>query len=54
MPICLTFVCFFVLLLGMIVDGNAASTLKMTCSGELTNTRVDGVTLGHATSILFQ
>ena len=28
-------------------DGNAASTLKMTCSGNLTNTREDGVTLGN-------
>jgi hypothetical protein len=31
----------------MIVDGNAASTLKMTCNGNLTNTRTDGVTLGQ-------
>jgi hypothetical protein len=29
------------------VDANAASTLKMTCSGNLTNTREDGVTLGQ-------
>jgi hypothetical protein len=41
----LTFVCIFSLVLGTIVDGNAASTLKMTCSGNLTNTRADGVTL---------
>jgi len=32
---------------GTIADGNAASTLKMTCSGTLTNTRADGVTLGQ-------
>jgi hypothetical protein len=32
---------------GPIVDANAASTLKMTCSGSLTNTREDGVTLGQ-------
>jgi hypothetical protein len=31
----------------MIVDGNAASTLKMMCSGNLINTRADGVTLGQ-------
>jgi hypothetical protein len=43
----LTFVCLFVLLLGMIVDGNAASTLKITCNGYLTNTRADGVTLSQ-------
>ncbi len=42
----LTFVCIFSLVSGTIVDGNAASTLKMTCSGNLTNTRADGVTLG--------
>jgi hypothetical protein len=36
-----------VLILGMIVGRNAASTLKVTCSGELTNTRADGVTLGQ-------
>ena len=47
MPKRLTFVCIFVLILGMIVGGNAASTLKVTCSGELTNTRADGVTLGQ-------
>jgi hypothetical protein len=43
----LTFVCIFSLVSGTIVDGNAASTLRMTCSGNLTNTREDGVTLGH-------
>jgi hypothetical protein len=26
--------------------GNAASTVKLTCTGTLTNTRTDGVTLG--------
>src|SRR5215468_4579298 len=43
----LTFVCVFVLLLGTIVNANAASTLKVTCTGNLTNTRPDGVTLGQ-------
>ena len=43
----LTFVCIFSLVSGAIVDGNAASTLRMTCSGNLTNTRADGVTLGE-------
>ena len=43
----LTFVCIFSLFSGTIVDGNAASTLRMTCSGNLTNTRADGVTLGN-------
>jgi hypothetical protein len=43
----LTFVCIFSLVSGTIVDGNAASTLKITCSGILTNTRADGVTLGQ-------
>ena len=47
MPKRLTVVCILVLVLGMIVDGNAASTLKMTCNGNLTNTRTDGVTLGQ-------
>ena len=48
MPRCLTFFCIFVLLsLSTIFDANAASTLRMTCSGELTNTRTDGVTLGQ-------
>jgi hypothetical protein len=47
MPKLLTFVCIFVLGLGTIVDGNAASTLRVTCSGELTNTPADGVTLGQ-------
>jgi hypothetical protein len=43
----LTSVYIFVLLLGMMFDGNAASTLNMTCTGNLTNTRTDGVTLGQ-------
>jgi len=30
-----------------IADANAASTLKITCSGNLTNSRADGVTLGQ-------
>ncbi len=42
----LTCGCILVLVLGMIADANAASTLRMTCSGYLTNTRADGVTLG--------
>jgi hypothetical protein len=32
---------------GMTLDASAASTPKMTCSGEFTNTRADGVTLGQ-------
>jgi hypothetical protein len=47
MPRHLTFVCIILLVLGMIVDANAASTLKMTCNGNLTNNREDGVTLGN-------
>ena len=47
MPKRLTFVCILVLVLGMIIDTYAASTLKVTCTGELTNTRTDGVTLGQ-------
>jgi hypothetical protein len=39
--------CIISLGLGTIIDGNAASTLKMTCSGNLTNTGADGVTLGN-------
>jgi hypothetical protein len=31
----------------MIGNAGAASTLKVTCSGSLTNTRADGVTLGN-------
>jgi hypothetical protein len=43
------FICagIFALVFGTITDANAASTLKMTCSGSLTNTRSDGVTLGQ-------
>jgi hypothetical protein len=43
----LTSFCILSLILGATADGNAASTLKMTCSGTLTNTRSDGVTLGQ-------
>jgi hypothetical protein len=43
----LTSVCILSLVLGAIVDGGAASTLKITCSGTLTNSRTDGVTLGN-------
>jgi hypothetical protein len=43
----LTFLVVFSLVLGAIVDGNAASTIKITCSGDLTNTRENGVTLGQ-------
>jgi hypothetical protein len=42
-----TVVCIFSLVLSAIADANAASTLKITCSGALTNTRADGVTLGQ-------
>jgi hypothetical protein len=41
------FICIVALILGAIGDGNAAPTIKMTCSGSLTNTRSDGVTLGQ-------
>jgi hypothetical protein len=43
----LTFACIFSLVLGGISIGNAASTIKITCSGNLSNTREDGVTLGQ-------
>ena len=43
----LTFVFILSLVLSKIADGNAASTLKMTCNGNLTNTRQDGITLGQ-------
>jgi hypothetical protein len=39
--------CILSLVLSMIVDANAASTLRITCNGNLTNTRRDGVTLGE-------
>jgi hypothetical protein len=42
----LTILCFL-LVLGTIVDARAASTPKMTCSGNLINTPADGVTLGQ-------
>ena len=32
---------------GVILECSAASTVKMTCSGNLINTRTDGVTLGN-------
>src|SRR5262249_35119616 len=38
--------CTLALVLGAIADANAASAPKMTCSGSLTNTRENGVTLG--------
>ena len=47
MPKRFTLLCIVVLILGTIVDANAASTLKLTCTGELTNTRQDGITLGQ-------
>jgi hypothetical protein len=43
----LTTVCILSLVLGAIFNANAASAPKMTCSGSLTNTRADGVTLGQ-------
>jgi hypothetical protein len=39
--------CVFLLVLDTTFRGNAASTLKMTCTGNLTNAREDGVTLGQ-------
>ena len=47
MPKHLTLVCILVLVLGTIIDANAASTLRMTCNGKLMNTSTDGVTLGE-------
>ena len=47
MPKRLKFIFIFTLVLGTIPNGNAASTLKMTCNGSLTNTSADGVTLGN-------
>jgi hypothetical protein len=38
---------FSLILLGAVAYANAASTIKITCSGSLTNTRADGVTLGQ-------
>jgi hypothetical protein len=43
----LTSLCILSLVLGAIADGNAASAPKMTCSGELTYSRDNGVTLGQ-------
>ena len=43
----LTSLCIVSLFLGAIADANAASTIKITCNGSLTNTRADGVTLGQ-------
>jgi hypothetical protein len=43
----LTWVCILSLGLGAIADGNAASAPKMTCTGDLTNTRENGVALGQ-------
>ena len=43
---CLTFIFILPLILSAIPDGNAASTLRMMCSGKLINTSTDGVTLG--------
>ena len=42
----LTFICI-VLVLGTTVNAYAASTIKVTCNGYLTNTPTDGVTLGQ-------
>jgi hypothetical protein len=42
-----TSLCILSLVLGAIADANAASTVKLTCSGNLTNSRADGVTLGQ-------
>jgi|SRR6266550_1824912 hypothetical protein len=42
-----TFACIFSLAFAAIADGNAASPLRMTCSGNLTNTQADGVMLGN-------
>ena len=41
-----TSLCILSLFLGAIADANAASTIKITCNGSLTNTRA-GVTLGQ-------
>ena len=43
----LTFLRIPSLFLGAIANANAASTIKITCNGSLTNTRADGVTLGQ-------
>jgi hypothetical protein len=41
-----TLFCSFWLIMGATLHANAASVPKMTCSGNLTNTREDGDTLG--------
>src|SRR6516165_10783528 len=43
----LTFLRILSLFLGALADANAASTIKITCNGSLTNSRADGVTLGQ-------
>jgi hypothetical protein len=43
----LTLLYIFSLFFGTIVDADAASTVKITCVGNLTNTRADGVTLAQ-------
>jgi hypothetical protein len=43
----LTSLCVLSLVLGAIADGIAASAPKITCSGNLTNMRENGVTLGQ-------
>jgi hypothetical protein len=43
----LTSLCIFPLVLGATAYANAASAPKVMCSGNLTNTREDGVTLGQ-------
>jgi hypothetical protein len=47
MPKRITFFFVISLVFGTISDADAASTIKITCSGSLTNTRADGVTLGE-------
>ncbi len=47
MPKRLTVVCILVLVWGTTLDANAASTLKVTCIGNLTNTEAEGDTLGQ-------
>lgn len=43
----LTILSILSLILGASTNGYAASTLRITCSGNLTNTRADGDTLGQ-------
>jgi hypothetical protein len=47
MPRRLAVVCVCSLVLGAYTDADAASTIKITCSGNLTDSRSDGVTLGQ-------